>query len=90
MAYDRKRLDTLVRQGMMPAKSLPILHRALDKLKAGQTLTPYEREGISKLMDKVMSFSMGDDITYNRQRLHTQKTRYQTEEHTVAENKKGK
>ena len=89
MAYDRKRLDTLVRQGMMPAKSLPILHRALDKLKAGQTLTPYEREGISKLMDKVMSFSMGDDITYNRQRLHTQKTRYQTEEHTVAENKEG-
>jgi hypothetical protein len=89
MAYDKKRLDTLVRQGMMPAKSLPILHRALDKLKAGQTLTPYEREGISKLMDKVMSFSLGDDITYNRQRLHTQKTRYQTEEHTVAENKEG-
>ena len=42
MAYDKKRLDTLVRQGMMPAKSLPILHRALDKLKAGQTLTPYD------------------------------------------------
>ena len=48
MAYDKKRLDTLIRQGMMPAKSLPILHRALDKLKAGQTLTPYEREGIYK------------------------------------------
>ena len=69
MAYDRKRLDTLVRQGMMPAKSLPILHRALDKLKAGQTLTPYEREGISKLMDKVMSFSMGDDITYQSPKI---------------------
>ena len=89
MAYDKKRLDTLIRQGMMPAKSLPILHRALDKLKAGQTLTPYEREGISKLMDKVMGFQFGDDITYNRARLHTQKTRYQTEELTVAENKEG-
>ena len=89
MAYDKKRLDTLIRQGMMPAKSLPILHRALDKLKGGQTLTPYEREGISKLMDKVMGFQFGDDITYNRARLHTQKTRYQTEELTVAENKEG-
>ena len=80
MAYDKKRLDTLIRQGMMPAKSLPILHRALDKLKKGVNLTPYEREGISKLMDKVMGFQFGDDITYNRARLHTQRTRYQTEE----------
>ena len=36
MAYDKKRLDTLVRQGLMPAKQLPVLHRALDKLKTGQ------------------------------------------------------
>jgi len=89
MAYDRKRLDTLIRQGMMPAKSLPILHRALDKLKSGVNLTPYEREGISKLMDKVMGFQFGDDITYNRARLHTQRTRYQTEEKTVAKEKEG-
>ena len=80
MAYDKKRLDTLIRQGMMPAKSLPILHRALDKLKKGVNLTPYEREGISKLMDKLMGFQFGEDITYNRARLHTQRTRYQTEE----------
>ena len=84
MAYDKKRLDTLIRQGMMPAKSLPILHRALDKLKKGTNLTPYEREGISKLMDKVMGFQFGDDVTYNRARLHTQRTRYQTEEKKVA------
>jgi len=74
---------------MMPAKSLPILHRALDKLKSGVNLTPYEREGISKLMDKVMGFQFGDDITYNRARLHTQRTRYQTEEKTVAKEKEG-
>jgi hypothetical protein len=73
----------------MPAKSLPILHRALDKLKSGVNLTPYEREGISKLMDKVMGFQFGDDITYNRARLHTQRTRYQTEEKTVAKEKEG-
>ena len=80
MAYDKKRLDTLVRQGLMPAKQLPVLHRALDKLKTGQQPNPYEREALSKLMDKVMGFQFGDDITYQRARLHTQKTRYQTEE----------
>lgn len=80
MAYDKKKLDTLVRQGLMPAKQLPILHRALDKLKSNQNLNPYEREAISKLIDKTMGFNLGDDITFNRVKLHTQRTRYQTEE----------
>ena len=80
MAYDKKRLDTLIRQGLMPAKQLPILHRGLEKLKKGQVPNPYEREAISKLLDKTMGFQFGDDITYNRARLHTQRTRYQTEE----------
>ena len=32
----------------------------------------------------MMGFQFGDDITYNRARLHTQKTKYQTEEKKVA------
>ena len=87
MADYKKRLDTLIRQGLMPAKQLPILHRALNKLKVNQVLNPYERESIAKLMDKMIGFQFGDDITYQRARLHTQKTRYQTEELTVAEEK---
>ena len=55
MAYDKKRLDTLIRQGLMPAKQLPILHRGLEKLKKGQVPNPYEREAISKLLDKTFS-----------------------------------
>ena len=90
MAYDKKKLDTLVRQGMMPAKQLPILHRALDKLKSHQNLNPYEREAISKLLDKTMGFQFGDDVTYQRARLHTQRTKYQTEEQKVAEDKESK
>ena len=85
MAYDQKRLDTLIRQGMMPAKQLPILKRALDKLKGGQIPNPYEREAISKLLDKTLGFQFGDDVTYNRARLHTQRTRYQTEEKKMAD-----
>ena len=74
-----QRLDKLIRQGMLPARQLPILHRALANVKMGKILTPYEREALSKLLDKMMGFQFGDDITYNRARLHTQKTKYQTE-----------
>ena len=79
-----QRLDKLIRQGMLPARQLPILHRALANVKMGRILTPYEREALSKLLDKMMGFQFGDDITYNRARLHTQKTKYQTEEKKVA------
>ena len=82
-----QRLDKLIRQGMLPARQLPILHRALSNIKMGKILTPYEREALSKLLDKMMGFQFGDDITYNRARLHTQKTKYQTEEREVAEDK---
>ena len=81
----QQRLDKLIRQGMLPARQLPILHRALGNIKMGKILTPYEREALSKLLDKMMGFQFGDDITYNRARLHTQKTKYQTEENTMSE-----
>ena len=64
---------------MMPARQLPVLHRALAGIKMGKILAPYEREALSKLLDKMMGFQFGDDVTYNRARLHTQRTRYQTE-----------
>ena len=82
-----QRLDRLIRQGMMPARQLPILHRALASIKMGKVLTPYERTAIQQLLDSMMGFQFGDDITYNRARLHTQKTKYQTEEtEVVSEN----
>ena len=75
-----QRLDLLIRQGMMPARQLPILHRALANMKMGKILTPYERDAMQQLLDKMMGFQFGDDITFNRARMHTQKTKYQTEE----------
>ena len=85
----QQRLNTLIRQGMLPARQLPILHRALANMRAGKLLPPYEREALSKLLDKMMGFQLGDDITYNRARLHTQKTKYQTEEKNMAKDKDG-
>lgn len=84
MESQNQRLDRLIRQGMMPARQLPILHRALASVKMGKVLTPYERKALQQLLDSMMGFQFGDDITYNRARMHTQKTKYQTEE-TVSE-----
>ena len=83
MESQEKRLDRLIRQGMMPARQLPILHRALASIKMGKVLTPYERAALSRLIDSMMGFTFGDDIAFNRARLHTQKTKYQTEEQDV-------
>lgn len=80
-----QRLDLLIRQGMLPARQLPILHRALANMKMGKVLTPYERDAMQQLIDKMMDFQFGDDVTFNRARLHTQRTKYQTEESDVEE-----
>ena len=85
METQQQRLDKLIRQGLMPSRQLPILHRALANIKMGKILAPYEREALSKLLDKMMGFQFGDDVTYNRARLYTQKTKYQTEENTMSE-----
>lgn len=80
MSPDMKRLDQLVRQGMAPTASLPMIHRGLQKLQSGQTLNPTERAAVNNVMQKMMAMVTGDDTVFQRTRMHTQKTRYQTEE----------
>jgi len=75
-----RKLDMLVRQGMMSPAQLPMLHRGLDKLQAGQTLAPTERAAVAKVMDSLMYIVTGDDTVFQKARQHTQKNRYQTEE----------
>lgn len=75
-----RKLDMLVRQGMMSPAQLPMLHRGLDKLQAGQTLAPNERAAVAKVMDSLMYIVTGDDTVFQKARQHTQKNRYQTEE----------
>ena len=80
MSPDMKRLDQLVRQGMAPASSLPMIHRGLQKLQNGQTLNPTERAAVNNVMQKMMTMVTGDDTIFQRTRQHTQRNRYQTEE----------
>ena len=75
-----RKLDQLVRQGMMSSAALPMLHRGLDKLQAGKTLSPTERDAVAKVMDSLMYIVTGDDTVFQKAKQHTQKNRYRTEE----------
>lgn len=79
-AVNYKKLDQLVRQGMMSPAALPILHRGLDKMQAGQVLNPQEREAVNKVMQSMLYIVTGDDTVFQKARQHTQRTKYQTEE----------
>src|SRR5210317_165115 len=83
-AVNYKKLDQLVRQGMMSPAALPILHRGLDKMQAGQVLNPQEREAVNKIMQSMLYIVTGDDTVFQKAKQHTQKNRYQTED-TVEE-----
>ena len=80
-----RKLDMLVRQGMMSPAQLPMLHRGLEKLKQGKTLNPNERASVAKVMDSLLYIVTGDDTVFQKAKMHTQKTRYQTEEQATEE-----
>tara|TARA_B100000497_G_C7691041_1_gene420137 strand:+ start:2542 stop:3795 length:1254 start_codon:yes stop_codon:yes gene_type:complete len=79
----KQRLTQLVRQGLVPSRKLPILMTAMSNLHMGKQLTPTERDTLSKYMFNMTDIMLKDDTVFNRTKLHTQKTKYQTEESTV-------
>ena len=82
-AADYKKLDQLVRQGMMSPAQLPMLHRGLDKMQSGKVLNPQEREAVNKVMQSMLYIVTGDSTVFQKAKQHTQKNRYQTEEVVV-------
>ena len=78
-----RRLDMLVRQGMLPVSKLPLLKRGLEKMKSGKVGTPQERDAVSGVLDQMMYIILGDDTVFQKARQHTQKNRYQTEESEI-------
>ena len=78
-----RRLDMLVRQGMLPVSKLPLLKRGLEKMKSGKVGTPQERDAVSSVLDQMMYIILGDDTVFQKARQHTQKNRYQTEESEI-------
>ena len=80
---NKQRLEQLVRQGIVPSNKLPILMKAMGNLHMGKQLMPTERDVLSKYMFNMTDIMLKDDTVFNRAKLHTQKTKYHTEESTV-------
>lgn len=78
-----KRLDHLVRQGLLPVEKLPILKRGLERISKGQNLLPNERDIIKQFLEKTTGFMFGDDVNFNRAKQYTQKNRYRVEENDM-------
>ena len=75
-----RRLDMLVRQGLMPASQLPILKRGLEKFNQGKVPAPNERNAVNTLLNGMMFIVLGDDTVFNRARTSVQQKKYQTED----------
>ena len=80
---NKQRLEQLVRQGLVPSRKLPMLMKAMSSLHMGKQLSPTERDVLAKYMHNMTDIMLKDDTVFNRAKLHTQKTKYQTEDTTV-------
>ena len=69
-----RRLDMLVRQGLMPAGKLPLLKRGLEN-EYGQSGITARWESVNSLLNSLMYIVLGDDTVFQRARQHTQKSR---------------
>lgn len=79
----KQRLEQLARQGIVPSSKLPMLMQAMSSLYMGKQLKPTERDVLAKYMHNMTDIMLKDTTVFNRAKLHTQKTKYQTEDNTV-------
>lgn len=63
-----KRLDQLVRAGLMPQSNLPILKRALSKLNSGMAVQGIDRSVLTDFVSTLMFIVLGDDTIFRRAR----------------------
>lgn len=62
------RLDQLVRAGLMPTSSLPLLKRAIARMHAGMSLQGAERDVMNMFISSMMFIVLGDDTVFNKAR----------------------
>lgn len=80
------RLDQLVRAGLMPTSSLPLLKRAISRMHAGMSLQGAERDVMNMFINSMMFIVLGDDTVFNKARAGAKS--YATEEKELEENAK--
>jgi hypothetical protein len=84
-SFNLPKLELLVRLGLMPMQSLPILRRALYRIQTGTMLTPDDRQVISILLNKLMNMSFDDSAIFQRMRTIVTQTRNTAMEPNVNE-----
>jgi hypothetical protein len=78
------RLDQLVRAGLMPTSSLPLLKRAISRMHAGMSLQGAERDVMNMFISSMMFIVLGDDAIFNKARVGAKS--YAAEETELDEN----
>ena len=78
------RLDQLVRAGLMPTSSLPLLKRAISRMHAGMSLQGAERDVMNMFISSMMFIVLGDDTVFNKARAGAKS--YAAEEVELDEN----
>lgn len=72
------RLQQLVRAGLMPANTLPLLRKGIAKVQGGYPLVGAERDIMANFLNAMMFIVLGDDSIFNKAR--TGAKHYATEE----------
>lgn len=80
------RLQQLVRAGLMPSNTLPLLRKAIAKVQGGMSLQGPERDVMATFINSMMYIVLGDDTIFNKARAGAKN--YATEEVELDENAK--
>jgi hypothetical protein len=78
------RLQQLVRAGLMPSNTIPVLRKAIAKVQGGMTLQGAERDVMANFINSMMFIVLGDDTVFNKARAGAKS--YAAEETELDEN----
>ena len=63
------RLQQLVRAGLMPSNTIPLLRKAITKIQGGYPLQGAERDVMANFLNSMMFIVLGDDTIFNKARV---------------------
>ena len=63
------RLQQLVRAGLMPSNTIPLLRKAISKIQGGYPLQGAERDVMANFLNSMMFIVLGDDAIFNKARV---------------------
>jgi hypothetical protein len=63
------RLQQLVRAGLMPSNTIPLLRKAITKIQGGYPLQGAERDIMANFLNSMMFIVLGDDSIFNKARV---------------------